>query len=82
MTTVSDRAAMISGMRPELMPGHFHFCTVTNPAQIDRAMPDALACFREVEGMSMILPETSVRVLGLAQNAPHAPDYPASVFRT
>lgn len=65
MPPIRDRFAMISGMDPALMPGHFHFCTLSDPALIAAAMTDALATFHEAEGLSLILPEVAARTLGL-----------------
>ena len=65
MPVIRDRAGMIAGMNPALMPGLFQFCTVSDPAQIAAALPDALGTFHEVEGLSLILPEAAARALGL-----------------
>ena len=65
MPPVRDRAAMIAGMNPALMPGYCHFCTLTDPALIAAAMPDALGTFHEAEGLSLILPEVAAQALGL-----------------
>lgn len=70
MTTIRDRQAMIAGMRPELVPGLWQFCTLTDPAQIDQAVIHALATFREAEGMSVILPQVTAESLGLPLTAP------------
>jgi uncharacterized protein len=70
MTTVRDRQAMIAGMRPELVPGLWQFCTLTDPAQIDRAVAHALATFREAEGLSVILPQEAAVSHGLPLTAP------------
>ena len=70
MTAIRDRDAMIAGMAPCLMPGHFHFCTVADPALIGQALPVAIGTFHEAEGVSLILPEAAVLALGLAMGDP------------
>jgi uncharacterized protein len=70
MTRIRDRAAMIAGMTPQLMPGLFHFCSLTDPAQMAQAIPDAIGTFREAEGLSMILPDSTAQDMGLAQGRP------------
>lgn len=70
MTRIRDRAAMIAGMNPQLMPGLFYFCTVADPVQIDRAWPDAIGTFREAEGLSLILPDFAADGLGLVEGMP------------
>ena len=49
---VSDTHAMIAGMDPVLEPGTYLF----RMAETDRVPPDALASFREPEGLSLIVP--------------------------
>lgn len=61
---------MIAGMRPQLQDGTFHFCTVVDSTLAQRALPMAMASFREEEGLSLILPEAAVRNLGLAGSTP------------
>ena len=51
---VRDLQAMVAGMRPALMPGIYVFCAA--PSRIDTVPADALASFREDEGMSLLLP--------------------------
>ena len=53
---VRDGAAMVAGMAPELDPRTWHFCTVADDAVAALHFPEALAIFREAEGMSLILP--------------------------
>ena len=70
MTAIRDRDAMIAGMAPCLMPGHFHFCTITDPALIGQALPLAIGTFHEAEGISLILPEAAALALGLPIGQP------------
>jgi hypothetical protein len=66
MERVSGRAAMIAGMDPVLMPGRFVFCTVA-----DGSSPsDALATFREEEGLSVLLPVARAEAMGLPVESP------------
>lgn len=57
---------MIAAMDPVLMPGTFVFCTVAGG---DLA-GDALATFREVEGLSVLLPVARAEALGLPVDSP------------
>ncbi len=68
--TVKETGQMIRGMQPCLKPGKFHFCTVGDDTLIQRAIPLALASFREDEGMSFILSEVALRNLGLTCDMP------------
>lgn len=65
MPAIRDRTAMIAGMNPALMPGLYQFCTLSDPARIAAALPDALGTFHEAEGLSLILPDETARALGL-----------------
>lgn len=55
---------MIANMAPTLQPGEFVFCTTTDPALFARALQDAIATFREAEGLSLILPVDVARQHG------------------
>jgi hypothetical protein len=57
---------MIAGMDPVLMPGRFVFCTVEDGALV----ADALAMFREEEGLSVLLPVDQAEALGLPVESP------------
>ncbi len=46
---------MIAGMSPALRPGRFVFVT-TAPDRAASLLPDAVAMFREAEGVSLVLP--------------------------
>lgn len=52
--TVRDLQSMLAGMRPTLMPGSYVFCAA--PAATDSIPSEALAIFREDEGLSLLLP--------------------------
>jgi hypothetical protein len=45
---------MVAGMRPALMPGSYVFCAA--PSGMDTVPAEALASFREDEGVSLLLP--------------------------
>jgi len=66
MTPVSDLRGMIAGMDPVLMPGRFCFCTVEDGA----LAAEALASFREEEGLSVLLPVARAEALGLPVESP------------
>ncbi len=52
---VADTATMIAGMNPALMPGRWTFRMVTE-ADLPDCLPNALAVFREEEGLSVLVP--------------------------
>ncbi len=52
---VADTAMMIAEMNPALMPGRWAFRTVTE-ADLPDCLPNALAVFREKEGLSVLVP--------------------------
>lgn len=54
MSGERDLARLIAGMRPELDPVAWVFCTTTDPAHPARA--GALMTFAEAEGLTLILP--------------------------
>ena len=51
---------LLAGMRPVLNNGTFVFCLSELP------VPDAIATFRETEGLTVVLPERRAEDLGLA----------------
>lgn len=67
---VRNRKAMLSGMTPILAEGSFVFCTSRDERILVRAPPLALASFREVEGLSFILPTSTAADLGLPCDLP------------
>ncbi|WP_146345268.1 ACT domain-containing protein [Phaeobacter marinintestinus] len=56
MSTVRETFAMIAQMQPELQPGTWVFRTFSDAADAAAHIPNALASFREDEGLSLILP--------------------------
>ena len=66
MERVSGRREMVAAMDPVLMPGRFVFCTVEDGA----LAAEALATFREEEGLSVLLPVARAEALGLAVESP------------
>ncbi|MEL6991657.1 MAG: ACT domain-containing protein [Pseudomonadota bacterium] len=64
---VKDRAAMISGMAPELDGTIWHFCSGRE------ADPSgALATFEEAEGRSLVLPDDLAELRGFDRSLPMA----------
>ncbi|MFT6675884.1 MAG: hypothetical protein ACJAVM_002081 [Sulfitobacter sp.] len=71
MPDIAKTAAdMISDMAPALQAGRFVFVTTTDSEQGATLTRAALACFRESEGLSLLVP------LDLAQSAGFAVDHP------
>lgn len=67
---VKDREAMIASMTPDLRPGRFVFCAL-NDRPISTAMRDGAICiFREVEGVSVLLPVDLAETEGLPVEIP------------
>lgn len=61
---------MISGMSPELRQGAFVFVSSQDPGLTSRLIPDALASFREEEGLSLIVAVDAAALEGLAVDQP------------
>lgn len=55
-TTAKTAAEMIGGMDPAMVAGDVAFASITDPKALARLLPLARAVFREVEGISLILP--------------------------
>lgn len=70
VSTVSSAEGMIGGMSPVLQPGTFVFATVADDGTADAIARQALASFRESEGLSVLLPEEKAKALGLNPSAP------------
>jgi len=64
MNAVRDTQAMIAGMAPERVQGRFVFCTSTDNELAAKAVSEAVATYREAEGLSLILPEAAAHKLG------------------
>ena len=68
---ISDRAAMIRGMTPQLRPGTWHFCTLPDGHPGGGALrAAAVATIREVEGLSLILATDVADRAGLSSDQP------------
>ncbi|MBI1220105.1 MAG: ACT domain-containing protein [Rhodobacteraceae bacterium] len=68
--TARTRAAMVSGMTPELLPGCYVFCTARTPEEAAALAAQAIGTFREAEGLSAILPVEAAAALGCDLSAP------------
>ena len=67
---VKDRAAMIAGMTPELQPGRFVFCALTDHPLSTAVSDGAICLFREAEGVSVLLPVELAKAEGLPVDMP------------
>jgi hypothetical protein len=54
MAGIVELEELLKSMSPELKPGEYVFCTVAG-SLTDYASLDPLACFRETEGLTLIL---------------------------
>jgi len=71
MTEISRTAHdMISKMTPTLRPGVFAFVTTTDDAQAAVLEPEAIASFKEDEGVSLIVPAALAAARGLETDQP------------
>lgn len=61
---------MISGMTPELLSGTFVFVTTDDANLGHQLSNDAIATFREHEGLSLLIPLTSAQQNGLPVDHP------------
>ncbi|WP_347310271.1 ACT domain-containing protein [Defluviimonas sp. SAOS-178_SWC] len=66
---ISDGARMIVEMTPELLPGEYVFCTIPAPDRAEPLIREALAIFREEEGLSLILARDRAAAAGVATDA-------------
>lgn len=69
---VHDPAALLRGLAPERRPGIWVFATTADAGLAARLAPEALATFREAEGLTLILPLEAARAAGLATALPMA----------
>ena len=60
-----DLHRLLQGMKPELDPREWVFCTAT-PEQAGGAISEAIGLFREAEGVTVILEKSRAETLGLA----------------
>lgn len=60
----TDLQTLLKSMRPELQPGDYVFCTMpdTNPV----LLKNALMCFREQEGLTLVLQKEQADALQLS----------------
>lgn len=63
-SAIRERDAMLAAMNPVLLPGAYRFCTTTDAMLAERAVPMALAVFREEEGVTLVLREADADRLG------------------
>jgi uncharacterized protein len=65
MASELDLQALLTGMKPEMQPGIFVFCTISREAEIP-AVIRPLLTFREREGTTLIVRQEEAESLGLA----------------
>lgn len=70
--TVRDTAAMIADMAPVRRKGAFVFVSLADPARAAALVPEALALFREDEGVSLVLPAARAAAGGVDTSLPMA----------
>ncbi len=71
--TVSDLAGMLAGMTPQPVPGVVHFCKLGfDDPRLGALSAAAICTFREVEDMTLILPDAVAQAEGLAGDQPMA----------
>lgn len=66
MSVVRETSAMIAGMRPALQDGFWVFRSFANMDAAKLHLPDALATFREAEGLSLILSDDGADAMAMA----------------
>ena len=65
MASELDLQALLSGMKPEMQPGIFVFCTISEETEIP-AVTKPLFTFRESEGMTLVVRREEAESRGLA----------------
>ncbi|CAN7661825.1 ACT domain-containing protein [Rhizobium sp. LjRoot30] len=70
MAAVTDLATLLATMDPVLQEGEFAFCTLSEEAFAACQPLRPLGLFREVEGVTVILPVEVARERGLAIGTP------------
>ena len=65
MASELDLQAILTGMKPEMQPGIFVFCTISEGTEIP-ATTRPLLTFREREGTTLIVRQEEAESLGLA----------------
>jgi hypothetical protein len=69
MTGETDLTTLVRSMRPTLRPGVFVFATLLEPEAIPAGL-SPLMTFREVEGLTLILPRETAESAGLKATFP------------
>lgn len=64
MTAERDLQVLLRGMKPELRPGIFVFCTIPANERIPAAISPLLT-FREQEGTTLVIPREEAEAAGL-----------------
>ena len=65
MASGPDLQALLAGMKPEMQPGIFVFCTISEETEIPAATKPLLT-FREREGTTLVVRREEAESLGLA----------------
>ena len=65
MASELDLQALLTGMKPEMQPGIFVFCTILEETEIPAATKPLLT-FREREGTTLVVRREEAESLGLA----------------
>ena len=65
MASELDLQALLTGMKPEMQPGIFVFCTISEETEIPAATRPLLT-FREREGTTLVVRREEAESLGLA----------------
>lgn len=68
--TVNTASGMIGGMTPVLQPGEFVFVTTQDVSLAGTLATEALASFREAEGMSLVITAERAAAAGLNADQP------------
>jgi len=66
---VAAREAMIAAMQPVLAEGRYSFVSANAPEIAFELMREAIATFREAEGLSLVVPAESAERLEIAADA-------------
>ena len=67
---VESASEMVRQMNPDLRPGRFVFCSLPLESDQTLLLNEAIATFREDEGVSMLLPERTAEIHGLQASEP------------
>lgn len=64
-----DLQRLLAGLSPRLRPGTYVFCSIPGAGYGEHAELEPLACFRESEGLSLLIPEERAAARGLVCSA-------------